>query len=133
MPFDSAIRDFLNQQRFAVLGTINADGTPQLTVMWYLLRGDVIVMNTTLDRVKGKNLRRDPRISICVDDDYRYVTIAGIAQLRDDQAIAQADIRELAILNHGPEAGARQADEVFARQQRVSIYLPTSRVIAKMS
>jgi predicted pyridoxine 5'-phosphate oxidase superfamily flavin-nucleotide-binding protein len=31
------VRDFLNERRFAVLATINKDGTPQQTVMWYEL------------------------------------------------------------------------------------------------
>jgi PPOX class probable F420-dependent enzyme len=133
MSLDANVRDFLNEQRFAVLATINSDGSPQLTVMWYELRDDMIVLNTTLSRVKGKNLQRDPRISICVEDDYRYVTISGVATLNDEQATAQADIRALAIRYHGQEAGARQADEVFAGQQRVSIYLPTTHVVAKWS
>jgi PPOX class probable F420-dependent enzyme len=133
MSLDANVRDFLNEQRFAVLATINADGSPQLTVMWYELRDDMIVLNTTLSRVKGKNLQRDPRISICVEDDYRYVTISGVATLNDEQATAQADIRALAIRYHGQEAGARQSDEVFAGQRRVSIYLPTTHVVAKWS
>lgn len=130
MPLDATARAFLNEQRFAVLATINSDGTPQQTVMWYTLRDDAIVMNTTVSRVKGRNLRRDARISICIADGYRFVTIAGEARLVEDQATAQADIRELAIRYHGQEKGARQAAEQFAQQQRVSIYLPITQVIA---
>lgn len=133
MPLDPKIRDFLNEKRFAVLATINPDGSPQQTVMWYELRGDTIVMNTTLSRVKGKNLQRDPRISICIEDGYRFVTISGVAELVDDQKTAQADIRALAIRYHGEEQGDRQAREVFAQQERVSIYLPITRVIMKES
>ena len=129
MSFAANIRDFLEEKRFAVLATINDDGTPQLTVMWFALRDDTIVMNTTLSRVKGKNLQRDPRISICVEDGYRYVSISGVARLNDDQTIAQRDIRSLAIRYNGEETGARQAEE-FAREHRVSIYLPISQVIA---
>ncbi|HZC07345.1 MAG TPA: PPOX class F420-dependent oxidoreductase [Ktedonobacterales bacterium] len=133
MPIDAKLRDFLNEKRFAVLATINADGSPQQTVMWYELRGDTIVMNTTLNRVKGRNLQRDPRISVCFEDGYRFVTISGAAELRDDQPTAQADIRALAIRYHGQEDGDRQAREVFAKQERVSIYLPATHVIVKES
>ncbi len=129
MSLAANVRDFLEEKRFAVLATINDDGTPQLTVMWFALRDDTIVMNTTLSRVKGKNLQRDPRISICVEDGYRYVSISGVARLNDDQTIAQRDIRSLAIRYNGEETGARQAEE-FAREHRVSIYLPISQVIA---
>ncbi|HET9111578.1 MAG TPA: PPOX class F420-dependent oxidoreductase [Ktedonobacterales bacterium] len=133
MPLDSEIREFLNEKRFAVLATINPDGSPQQTVMWYELRGDTIVMNTTLSRVKGKNLRRDPRISVCFEDGYRFVTITGVAELRTDPETAQADIRALAIRYHGQEQGDRQARDVFAKQERVSIYLPITRVMMKES
>jgi PPOX class probable F420-dependent enzyme len=133
MPLDATVRDFLNEKRFAVLATINADGSPQQSVMWYELRGDTIMMNTTPSRVKGKNLQRDLRISICVEDDYHYVTISGVAQLNDDQAVAQADIRALAIRYHGQEEGDRQARDMFAKQQRVSIYLPITHVVVKDS
>lgn len=127
------IRDFLNEKRFAVLATINPDGTPQQSVMWYELRGDTIVMNTTPTRVKGKNLRRDPRISICIEDEYRFLTISGVAELRDDPDTAQADIRALAIRYHGQEQGERMAREVFAKEDRISIYLHVSGAIMRES
>ncbi len=129
MPLNDKARAFLNEQHFAVLATLNADGTPQQTVMWYTLRDDTFVMNTTVTRVKGRNLRRDARISVCVADGYRFVTIAGEAQLVEDQATSQADILELAIRYQGQEQGARQAAEQFSQQQRVSIYLPITQVI----
>ncbi len=60
-------RAYLQELRFAVLATINHDGTPQLTTMWYLLEDDgSILMNTKVGRAKERNMRRDPRISICI-------------------------------------------------------------------
>jgi len=47
-------RALLQERRFAVLGTINKDGSPQLTTMWYLLDGDVILMNTKAGRTKER-------------------------------------------------------------------------------
>lgn len=129
MELTSQVRDFLNEQRFAVLATINPDGTPQQTVMWYTVRENLIVMNSTLARVKGKNLQRDPRLSICIEDGYRYVTISGMARLIEDQSEAQADIRALAIRYNGEEVGARQAETEFAREQRVAIYLPIEDIV----
>lgn len=131
MTLDPKVRAFLEERRFAVLATINPDHSPQLTVMWYELRGETIVMNTRLSRVKGRNLQRDPRISICVEDGERFVTIEGMAQLNADPAIAQADIRALAIRYDGEEEGVREAEEIFSKQDRVSIYLPISKVITK--
>src|SRR5688500_10358198 len=64
-----AVRAFLDEgPRFCVLATINADGTPQQSVMWYERRGDTIMMNTEISRLKAKNLQRDTRASICVEE-----------------------------------------------------------------
>src|SRR5579884_2710990 len=103
-------RQFLEEpgKRFVVLATINKDGTPQQSTVWYELQGDEITMNTRRGRLKDRNLRRDPRCSICVEDGYQYVTITGTVQLVDDQSIAQEDIKHLAILNHGQEKGEQE-------------------------
>src|SRR5690349_4562797 len=101
-------RAFLQERRFAVLGTINSDGSPQLTTMWYLLEDDTIVMNTKAGRVKDRNIRRHPRISICVPDGYSYVSISGTAEIIDDAKTAQHDIYRLAARYDGEEAANRQ-------------------------
>jgi PPOX class probable F420-dependent enzyme len=122
-------RAFLQEKpRFGVLGTVNADGSPHLTTMWFLLDGDEIVMNTMVGRVKERNMRRDPRISLCVEDGYRYVTISGRVRFVEDPAVAQADIYRLAVRYDGEEA-ARKEMEAFSRQPRVSLRLACERVV----
>src|SRR5579872_5398035 len=107
---------FLAEPRFAVLATINRDGTPQQSTVWYELQGDEIMMNTARDRLKERNLRRDPRCSICVEDGYRYLTILGSVTLIDDPRIAQEDMRRLAIRYHGPEKGEQQMRDIYSKQ-----------------
>lgn len=130
MAIDEKIRAFLDEPRFAVLATINGDGTCQQTVMWYKLRGDQILLNTARGRKKDRNLLRDTRISICVEDGYRYVTVAGVATLVEDQMVAQADIKELAIRYHGTEQGEIMARNQFEKQERISILLPADGIDA---
>src|SRR5579864_7937612 len=89
-------RAFLREKRFAVLATIGKDGTPQQTVMWYILEEDgTILMNTKAGRVKDRHMRRDPRISVCVAEGYNYVTLSGKVEIIDDPEIAQRDIFQL--------------------------------------
>lgn len=121
-------RAFLNERRFAVLATLNQDGSSQLTTMWYLLEGETILMNTKAGRLKERNLRRDPRISICVEDGYNYVTISGTVELIDDPEIAQRDIHRLAVLNHGEKRAAEQMAEQFSKEQRVTLRLQCEHV-----
>ena len=124
----SQARAFLNEKRFAVLATINPDGAVQQTTMWYLLEGDTIVMNTKAGRLKERNLRRDPRISICVEDGYNYVTISGTVELIDDPEISQRDIHRLAVRYHGEGKAAQQMTEQFSKEQRVTLHLKCERV-----
>ncbi len=124
-----SVRAFLEETRFAVLATVGADGGIQQTVMWYELDADQIVMNTARGRIKDRNLRRDPRVSICIEDGYTYVTLEGAVELIEDQETAQADIVRLAKRYHGPEKGAGMASD-FAKQQRVTLRMSIRNVIA---
>lgn len=129
MPLSDAARSFLAEERFAVLATIGSDGLPHQTVMWYELRGDDIIMNTAAGRVKDRNLQREARVSICVEDGYRFVTISGVIEMNDDQIAAQEDIRRLAIRYHGQQAGENQSREMFSKQHRITLRLPIGQII----
>ncbi|GLV77307.1 MULTISPECIES: PPOX class F420-dependent oxidoreductase [Streptomyces] len=77
----------LEGTRTAKLSTVRADGSPHLAPVWFLLDGDDLVFNTGQDTVKGRNLARDGRVAICVDDDrppFAFVTLRGHAELIDD-------------------------------------------------
>lgn len=121
------VRTFLEEERFAVLATVNANGSPQQTVMWYELRGDTIVMNTKRGRKKDRNLSRDSRASVCVEDGFRYVTLDGVIEFIEDPATAQADIAALARRYHDAETAEQMAREVFAPQERVTLALHIDR------
>jgi PPOX class probable F420-dependent enzyme len=124
------VRRFLDETRFAVLATVNEDGSPQQTVMWYLLDGETVVMNTARGRKKDRNLLRDRRVSICVEDGYRYVTIAGEVEVVEEQARAQADIRALAARYHGEARADAMMRDGFSRQERITLRLAIDRVDA---
>jgi len=125
------LRTFLEQKRFAVLGTTNPSGSPQLTVMWYLLDGDEILFNTRVGRAKETNLQRDPRVSflIIADDPYAFLRIDGRVRAITDQPTAQNDIRRIAMRYYEDAARVDRAmRENFGKQERISYRLPTTRV-----
>jgi PPOX class probable F420-dependent enzyme len=130
MVLEPHVRAFLEERRFASLATINADGAPQQSVMWYLLDGDAVMMNTRRGRVKDHNLLSDNRASICVEDEYRYVTIFGRIEMNDDQTVAQADIKALATRYDGPEEADRISKATFSKQQRVTLRMSIEKVDA---
>jgi PPOX class probable F420-dependent enzyme len=55
--------------RTGKLSTARADGSPHVTPVWFLLDGDDIVLTTEKNGVKGRNLARDGRFALCVDED----------------------------------------------------------------
>ena len=125
-------RAFLEEKRFAVVGTINADGSPHLAVMWYLIDGDNIVVNSAQGRIKDRNLAADPRMSVLVDDGYRWIRVDGRARIEHDQSIAHADIRHLAARYYEDER--RVEDSVknnFSKQHRITYRLPIRRVASE--
>lgn len=121
-------RAFLEERRFAVLATVDRDGSPQLSVMWYELRDAVVVMNTARGRVKERNLRRDPRASLLVEDEYRWVRVEGRVTLVEDHDVAQDDIRRLAIRYHGDARGEALARDTFSKQDRITLRMSIDRV-----
>lgn len=125
-------RKFLEEKRFAVVGTKNPDGSPHLAVMWYLVDGDDVLVNSAQGRVKDRNLAADPRMTVIVEDGYRWVRIGGRARIDHDQATAQADIHRLAARYHEDPS---KVDELvasrFSKQHRITYRLPIRRVASE--
>jgi PPOX class probable F420-dependent enzyme len=72
--------DLLQKKTFANLGTLMPDGSPQVTPVWFDYDGKNILFNSAKGRVKDKNIRRDPRVSLAIMDPenpYRYLQIRG--------------------------------------------------------
>lgn len=85
------IRDFLLKGTYTgKLGTINKNGTPHVVPIWYTVdEQDDIIFNTGGESVKAKNIRRDNRVRLCVDDQtplFSFVIIDGIAQIERNES-----------------------------------------------
>ena len=120
-------RRFLDGPRYAVVATINADGSVLQAAVWYQLRGDVIVLNSRAGRTWPANLGRDPRISFIVVDGEDYIEIRGHVTIDEDPARGQRVMAELSRLYEPDEEPAAQAAR-FAGQHRVTIELHPARV-----
>ena len=72
--------DLFDKPAFGNLGTLMPDGSPQVTPVWVDFDGKFVRINSAKGRVKDKNIRRDPRVSISLQDPanpYRYLEIRG--------------------------------------------------------
>jgi PPOX class probable F420-dependent enzyme len=119
------IRRFLDDTHYLAIATIDPDGGPRQAMIWYRLDGDAIVINSLTGRRWPSNLLRDPRISLAVNDRHggeRWVGMTGVATPILDQALAQADIAEMARRYNAddPAKAERLINERFAPQQRIS-------------
>jgi PPOX class probable F420-dependent enzyme len=73
-------RDLFEKKVFASLGTLMPDGRPQVTPVWIDFDGKHVVVNSAKGRVKDRNMRRDPRVSMALvdpDNPYRHLQLQG--------------------------------------------------------
>ena len=85
---DEERRAFLSSgARTGKLATVRRDGRPHVQPVWFVLDGDDLVFTTGASTVKGRNLRRDPRASLVVDDEappFAFVRVDGVVDLSED-------------------------------------------------
>jgi PPOX class probable F420-dependent enzyme len=75
-----AYRDLFDKKAFAHIATVGTDGRPQVTPVWIDYDGTHVRFNTARGRVKDKNLQRNPKIALSIqdpDNPYRYLQIRG--------------------------------------------------------
>ncbi len=72
--------DLFQKRAFGSLGTLNPDGSPQVTPVWCDWDGTHVLINSAKGRRKDRNIRRDPRVAIAImdpDNPYRYLEVRG--------------------------------------------------------
>jgi PPOX class probable F420-dependent enzyme len=77
----------LDGRNYAVLATVNPDGSPQTSAMWIGRDGRDVLFSTVAGRVKHRNMLRDPRISVSIldsSDPENYVELRGRASMSPD-------------------------------------------------
>lgn len=120
--------------RTAKLAVVRADGSPHVAPVWVDLDGDRIVFMTSAATIKGKAIIRDPRVSLCWDDErppFSFVTLAGTAVTSTDAA----ELLHWATRIGGRYMGQDRAEEYGRRNavppEMVVIVTPTA-VVAKV-
>jgi PPOX class probable F420-dependent enzyme len=112
---DAEYKEFvLGRSRTAVLATVRADGRPHAAPIWFDLDGDTLVFMTGESTVKGRNMRRDPRVSLCIDEEeppFHFVLIEGTSELTE----GDPELLYWATRIGGRYMGADRADEYGQR------------------
>jgi PPOX class probable F420-dependent enzyme len=85
--FSAATLRLLDGRNYAVLATVNRDGSPQTSVVWVGRDGDELLFSTVEGRAKHRNMRRDPRVSVTIIDSAdpeSYVELRGRVTMTPD-------------------------------------------------
>jgi PPOX class probable F420-dependent enzyme len=116
--------EMLTDANLGHLATLNRDGTAQVTPLWVHVEDGRAVFNTAIGRLKERNMRRDPRITLEVTDQNdtgRYVMITGTAEMTEEGAAEH--IEELSQKYDGGPFG-----DWLPGMRRVKVYVNAQRV-----
>ncbi|WP_059007347.1 PPOX class F420-dependent oxidoreductase [Streptomyces specialis] len=100
--------------RTGKLATVRADGRPHVAPVWFVFDGDDLVFTTEATSVKAANMRRDPRVSLCVDDErppFAFALVEGAVTFSEDPT----ELRHWATRIGGRYMGEARAEEFGAR------------------
>ena len=90
-----AFLDLFHKKSFAHLVTLMPDGRPQVTPVWCDFDGTNVLVNSAKGRRKDKNMRREPRVALSIQDPenpYRYLEVRGrVVSISEEGADAQID------------------------------------------
>ena len=78
---DEEIAHFIERSRTATMATVLPDGRPHLVAMWYAVVDGEIWFETKAKSQKAVNLRRDPTITVMIEDGQSYDTLRGVSML----------------------------------------------------
>ncbi len=91
----NAASELFIEKTFAHLATLMPDGTPHVTPVWVDWDGVFVIFVSVKGRVKARNIRRDPRVTLEISDPkqpYRYITVRGeVVEIRSEGASEQLD------------------------------------------
>lgn len=126
--FPPKVTAYLKGKHIGKLATLMKDGSPHVAPIWYMLDHGKLIVNTTTQRVKYFNMKRDDRVCFLVDSGYPHVIFFGRARIADERD-AKKDIETLAIRYTGTAEGKKAARERFWKEPRVSIEIIPERVV----
>ena len=89
-------RKLFEDPNILFVGTVNTDGSPQVTPVWTGLENGYITFNTAIGRAKERNMRRDPRVGLSItarDNPMEKVDFIGrvVDMIVGEDADAQID------------------------------------------
>jgi PPOX class probable F420-dependent enzyme len=133
---DEELRDFLEEQRIVHVATLGPSGRPHLVPLWYVVKGRELDGWTYAASQKAKNLERDPRATLSIDDGIEYHELRGVMMEcdvsieREPERVAEFGYALFGRYGAGPELApeVRQMVQRQARKRMGLRFTPTRMV-----
>lgn len=123
-------QDLLLKPVHGVLSTMMPNGQPQLSIVWVDFDGEHVLINTTLERQKGKNMQANSKVNVLVidpRDSARFLEVRGeVVEITEEGAIPHADKQTRA---YSDNAQQRFYGDIYPEEQQNK----ETRVIARIS
>lgn len=128
LPSEEMKAHFLEHGRVAIVGTNRRNAGPNLSPLWYLWDGENFLISTYDDAGKVKSVRRDPNMSLCIDDGLSnlglYVTVYGKGEVfGPGEAAVEPSLKLIKKYRYTDEASLQHWQEINAENQRVVIVM----------
>ena len=130
-PIPESHRNLLERPVYGVLTTLLSDGQPHSCLVWVDFDGTCARANTTLQRLSGRDLVADPRVSLLLvdpDDTARFIQVRGVAELVTGGAVEHLDALTRRYTRHPRFYGFVYPAEQAGRERRVIVRIHARRV-----
>jgi PPOX class probable F420-dependent enzyme len=94
------------------IATVGRKGSPHVTPVWFMYENGMFRITTAEKAVKARNMRRDSRVSLLIDDGYKYVLVNGKAKINNERNV-ERDTERLAIRYLGEEGARKMLPDIL--------------------
>ncbi|MEU8780426.1 PPOX class F420-dependent oxidoreductase [Streptomyces sp. NPDC048637] len=132
VPLSDKLKDALDSRVFVTVATLQPDGSPHQSVVWVGRHGNDLFFVTGVDKLKIRNLRRDPRLSVTVnppDAPYGYAVISGTARFQS--AGSQERMDQLAVKYTGMTYAEHHPESYATLPELVTVHVTPEKVAAR--
>ncbi|GAB2723994.1 PPOX class F420-dependent oxidoreductase [Kitasatospora kifunensis] len=126
------LQEVLDSQVFVTVATLQPDGSPHQSVVWVGRDGGDLFFVTGVDKLKVRNLRRDPRLSVAVnppDEPYGYAVISGTARL--ESAGSRERMDELAVKYTGKTYAEHHPESYATLPELITVHVTPEKIAAR--
>lgn len=117
----------------AILAVQRPSAPPQLTPLWFYWDGEVFYLSTTRDRAKYPNIKRNPAVSLIVNDQaaHTYVAAYGQAEIIEGNKDEVMALTLPIIAKYAPPGNVERMAAALLQQERVVIVLHPRRIVTR--